>query len=336
MTGSARFDLTTIGNALVDVLAPTTEDYIAAQTASHDMQKGSMNLIEQPRALELYSAMSGATEMSGGSAGNTIAGFASFGGKGAYIGKVAMDKLGEVFSGDMKKMGVHFGTTPLPAGGTATGRCMILVTPDGQRTMNTFLGAAIEFGKADVDQDVVAQSKVTYLEGYLFDKEPAKEAYRFAAATAAAAGQRTSLTLSDSFCVGRHRDDFRDLVKNHTDILFANEDEIMSLYNAATFDDAVAAVRGLCEIAVLTRSEKGSVIVTADETVTIKAEPIAKLVDTTGAGDQYAAGFLYGFTQGMDLAACGRLGSMAAAEVISHMGPRPAVPYADFLKKIAA
>lgn len=333
---AAKFDLTTIGNALVDVLSLATEDYIAAQAASHGMQKGSMNLIEQPRALELYAAMSDRTEMSGGSAGNTIAGFASFGGKGAYIGKVAGDDLGRVFTGDMTKMGVHFATTPLPAGGTATGRCMILVTPDGQRTMNTFLGAAVEFNKNDVDESVIAQSQVTYLEGYLFDKDPAKEAYRFAAATARKAGRRASLTLSDSFCVDRHRDDFRDLVKNHTDILFANEAEIISLYQTADFDAAVAAVRGQCEIAVLTRSEKGSVIVTADKTVEVKAEPIAKLVDTTGAGDQYAAGFLYGFTQGMDLAACGRLGSMAAAEVIGHMGPRPAMSYADFLKKIAA
>lgn len=332
---TAQFDLTTIGNALVDVLATTTEEYIAAQAASHNMHKGSMNLIDQPRAVALYADMKDSTEMSGGSAGNTIAGFASFGGKGAYIGKVAMDNLGKVFADDMKKQGVHFSTTPL-AVGAATGRCMILVTPDGQRTMNTFLGAAVEFHKGDVDADIVANSKVTYLEGYLFDKEPAKEAYRYAAGIAEKAGKRVSLTLSDAFCVDRHREDFRDLVKNHTDILFANEAEITSLYNVADFDGAVAAVRGQCEIAVLTRSEKGSVIVTADRTVEVKAEPIAKLVDTTGAGDQYAAGFLYGFTQGMDLAACGRLGSLAAAEVISHMGPRPAMSYADFLKKIAA
>ncbi|MBU0858818.1 MAG: adenosine kinase [Alphaproteobacteria bacterium] len=334
MSNAPQFDLTTIGNALVDVLAPATEEFIESQ-AVHGMQKGGMTLIEEPRAVELYALMAPATEMSGGSAGNTIAGFASFGGKGAYIGKVAKDQLGDVFKHDMTAQGVHFDTTPL-AMGAATGRCLILVTPDGNRTMNTFLGAAVEFSKDDVDDETVAASAVTYLEGYLFDKDLAKQAYRYASQVAHEAGKRVSLTLSDSFCVDRHRADFVDLVKNHTDILFANEAEIMSLFEVQDFDAAVKAVQGQCEIAAITRSEKGSVIVTKDGVVEIKAEPVAKVVDTTGAGDQYAAGFLYGFTQGMDLAACGRLGSLAAAEVIGHMGPRPAVAYADFLKKIAA
>lgn len=331
---SHTFDLTTIGNALVDVLAQATDEFIDSQKV-HGMQRGGMTLIEQPRAVELYGMMGPGTEMSGGSAGNTIAGFASFGGKGAYIGKVAMDQLGQVFSHAMKAQGVHFDTTPL-AVGAATGRCLILVTPDGQRTMNTFLGAAVEFGRDDVNEETVAGSQVTYLEGYLFDKDKAKDAYRFAAKTAHDAQRRVSLTLSDSFCVERHRADFLDLVKNHTDILFANEAEIMSLYQVSDFDAAVNAIKGQCEIAALTRSEKGSVIVAGDKVIEVKAEPVAKVVDTTGAGDQYAAGFLYGFTQGMDMAACGRLGSMAAAEIIGHMGPRPAVVYADFLKKLAA
>lgn len=334
MKNTPRFDLTTIGNALVDVLAPATDEFIAGQ-AAFGMHKGGMTLIDEPRAVELYALMNPGTEMSGGSAGNTIAGFASFGGKGAYIGKVAKDQLGEVFKHDMIAQGVHFDTTPL-AVGPATGRCLILVTPDGNRTMNTYLGAAVEFSESDVDEEIVADSAVTYLEGYLFDRDLAKAAYRFASKVAHDAGRMVSLTLSDSFCVDRHRADFVDLVKGHTDILFANEDEIKSLFETEDFDAAVAAVRGQCKIAAITRSEKGSVIVTADEIIEVKAEPVSKVVDTTGAGDQYAAGFLYGFTQGMDLAACGRLGSLAAAEVIGHMGPRPGVSYADFLKKIAA
>lgn len=331
---NTKFDLTTIGNALVDVLAPATEEFIAGQ-AVHGMQKGGMTLIDEPRAVGLYALMNPGTEMSGGSAGNTIAGFASFGGKGAYIGKVADDQLGAVFKHDMIAQGVHFNTTPLVAG-AATGRCLILVTPDGNRTMNTYLGAAVEFCAADVDAATVASSAVTYLEGYLFDRDPAKDAYRHAAKIAREAGRMVSLTLSDSFCVDRHRADFLDLVQNHTDILFANEAEITALFETGDFDAAIAAIRGQCALAAITRSEKGSVIVTPDDIITIKAEPVAKIVDTTGAGDQYAAGFLYGFTQGMELTSCGRLGSLAAAEIIGHMGPRPAMNYADFLQKIAA
>lgn len=328
------YDLLTIGNALVDVLAPATDEFIEQQ-AVYGMLRGGMALINEPRAIDLYGMMGPATEMSGGSAGNTIAGFASFGGKGAYIGKVAADQLGEVFKHDLKAQGVYFGTTPL-AVGAPTGRCLILVTPDGQRTMNTFLGAAVELKSADIDEETVANAAVTYLEGYLFDKDHAKDAFRTASKLAHDAGNRVSLTLSDSFCVDRHRDDFRDLVANHVDILFANEAELISLYQTETFEQAVAAVKGHCEIAAVTRSEKGSVVIAGDKIVEVKAEPVAKVVDTTGAGDQYAAGFLYGFTQGMDLAQCGRLGSMAAAEIISHIGPRPAMAYAEFLKKLAA
>jgi sugar/nucleoside kinase (ribokinase family) len=330
-----KFDLLTIGNALVDVLTHATDEFIDEQAAAHGMQRGGMTLISEPRAVELYSLMGPGTEMSGGSAGNTIAGFASFGGRGAYIGKVAQDQLGEVFKHDLKAQGVYFGTTPL-AVGAPTGRCLILVTPDGQRTMNTFLGAAVELSPDDIDAETVADAAVTYLEGYLFDKDLAKEAFRTASKIAHDSGNRVSLTLSDSFCVGRHRADFLELVANHVDILFANDAELISLYETETFEQAVKAVKGHCEIAAVTRGEKGSVIIAGDQIVEVKAEPVAKVMDTTGAGDQYAAGFLYGFTQGMGLAQSGCLGSMAAAEVITHMGPRPAVAYADFLKKLAA
>ena len=328
------YDLVAIGNAMVDVLAHTTEEFIAEQDEKCGMKKGSMNLIDERRAVELYGEMDAGIEVSGGSAGNTMAGFASFGGKGAYIGKTANDQLGDVYRHDMKAMGVTMNTVPL-ALGAPTGRCLVLVTPDGQRTMNTFLGAGVELSEADIDENLIASAKVTYLEGYLFDPEQAKAAFKKAAQIAHDAGHRVSLSLSDSFCVDRHREDFLNLVENHVDILFANEDEIKSLYQVETFEEALEIVKGKCEIAALTRSEKGSVIVRGDEVVEV-AGVKADVVDTTGAGDQYAAGFLFGFTQGMDMATCGRLGTLAATEVISHMGPRPEVSYADFIEQAKA
>jgi sugar/nucleoside kinase (ribokinase family) len=294
-----------------------------------------MNLIDADRALQLYDAMGPATEMSGGSAGNTMAAYASFGGKGAYIGKVGTDQLGEVFRHDMRAMGVSHTTAPSQAG-TATGRCMILITPDGERTMNTFLGAATELYPDDIDAYVIEAAQVTYLEGYLFDKKPAKEAYFRASALAHNAGRKVSLTLSDSFCVDRHRDDFRELVENHVDILFANEDEIKSLYQVASFDEVIPVLKDKCEIVAITRSEKGSVIVRGDSITEVKAEPVSKVVDTTGAGDAYAAGFLFGYTEGLSMAQCGHLGSIAAAEVISHIGPRPQVQLSTLIPKRAA
>lgn len=327
-------DVVAIGNAMVDVLAEVPESFIEEQ-APNGMIKGSMNLIDERRAVELYAAMPPGTEMSGGSAGNTIAGFASFGGQGAYIGKTAKDQLGEVFRHDMKAMGVRYDTDPL-AIGAPTGRCLVLVTPDADRTMNTFLGAGTELSSVDIDEELISAAQVTYLEGYLFDPPQAKEAYYKASDIAHKAGQKVALTLSDPFCVDRHREDFKDLVKNHVDILFANEEEIISLYQVESFEEAMNEVMGHCDIVALTRSEKGSVILADFNMLEIKAEPVAKVVDTTGAGDQYAAGFLFGFTQGMDLETCGRLGSKAAAEVISHMGPRPAQKYADFLNTQAA
>lgn len=329
-----RIDLLAIGNAIVDVLAQTDEDFIARQNKSHGMEKGGMTLIDERRAVELYGEMPQGVESSGGSAGNTIAGFASFGGKGAYIGKVAQDALGTVFSDDLKAQGVVFNTQPL-AIGAPTARCLILVTPDGQRTMNTFLGAAVELSPIDIDEELVSSARITYLEGYLFDPPHAKQAFRVASELAHKAGRKVALSLSDPFCVNRHRADLQAFVENHVDILFANEDEAKALYETESFESAAFSLQGLCEIVVITRSEKGSVIIAGEKTIEIPPEKNVKVVDTTGAGDQYAAGFLYGYTQNMNLETCGRLGSLAAAEVISHMGPRPAVHYAELLKKAA-
>lgn len=331
----AQYGLVTIGNALVDVLSPSSEDFITAQATKHGMIRGAMNLIDEKRALGLYDEMGPATEMSGGSAGNTMACYASFGGKGAYIGKVGKDQLGEVFRHDMRAMGVSH-TTPTALTDIATGRCMILITPDGERTMNTFLGAATELYPDDVEAHVIEAAQVTYLEGYLFDKKPAMEAYFRASAIAHNAGRKVSLTLSDSFCVDRHRDAFRELVENHVDILFANEDEIKSLYQVSDFNDVIPVLKDKCEIVAITRSEKGSVIICGDSITEVKAEPVSKVVDTTGAGDAYAAGFLFGYTEGMGMAQCGQLGSIAAAEVISHIGPRPLTQLASLMPKAAA
>ena len=311
-------DVVGIGNALVDVIAHFDDTFLGAQ----DLVKGAMTLIDSDRAHGLYAAMGSGVEMSGGSAANTMTGIASFGGRVGYIGKVADDQLGEVFGHDLRAVGVTFENAPALIG-VSTGRCLIVVTPDAQRTMNTYLGVSSLLSPDDVDPDLVARGRVVYLEGYLFDRPQAKEAYFKAAAGAHAAGGRVSLTLSDSFCVDRHRDDFFRLVESAVDILFANEDELMALYQVADFDDALQAVRGHCEIAAITRGKAGSVVVTGDELHIIDAHPVDEVVDTTGAGDLYAAGFLYGFTHRLGLADCGRLGSLAAAEVISHVGARP-------------
>ncbi|HUC65858.1 MAG TPA: adenosine kinase [Stellaceae bacterium] len=315
---AAALDVVGIGNAIVDVIAQADDRFLERQ----GLRKGSMQLIDAARAEELYAAMGPALEMSGGSAGNTMAGIASLGGNGAYIGKVSEDELGRVFAHDMRAIGVRFDAAPL-RGGAPTARSLILVTPDAQRTMNTFLGACVELGPEDIPAELVAAAQVTYLEGYLFDPPRAKAAFQKAAELAHAAGRKVSLTLSDAFCVERYRAEFRALIEGHIDILFANETEITALYGTKDFDAALAAVRGHCEIAALTRSEKGSVILAAGATHRIAAAQVAKLVDTTGAGDLYASGFLFGLTHGRDLASCGRLGSLAAAEVIGHFGARP-------------
>ena len=324
----ARFDVVGIGNALVDVLSSEPDDFLAG----HGLVKGSMTLIDTDTAEALYGAMGAKTEMSGGSAANTLSGVASFGGRAAYIGRVRDDDLGSSFGHDLRSLGVHFSDRQA-TDGDPTGRCMIVVTPDAQRTMNTYLGASAALGTDDLDLDLVADAHITFLEGYLFDRPEAKEAFRVAADAAHAAGRQVALTLSDSFCVDRHRDDFLDLVAGGVDILFANADEITRLYGVTEFDDAVAAVRADCHLACITRSEEGSVVVTADEVISVAAEPVTDLVDTTGAGDLYAAGFLYGYTQGRPLAECGRLGSVAAAAVIGHLGPRPGLSRAQLVHR---
>ena len=314
---NAKFDVTGIGNAIVDVLAQADD----ALLEKHGLPKGAMNLIDAPTADRLYSVMGPGIEASGGSAANTIAGIAALGGRTAYIGKVAQDQLGDVFTHDLRAVGVTYDTSRL-VGGLPTARSLIFVTPDAQRTMQTFLGATSQLGPEDVNMDYITASKVVYLEGYLWDQPRAKEAMRNAAIAAQKAGVKVAFTLSDSFCVGRYRAEFLDLVEKHVDILFANEHEILSLYEVDNFDDALQKVRGQTEIAALTRSEKGSVVVKGNEVHVIDAVPGVKVVDTTGAGDAYAAGFLYAYTQGWDLAKAGRLGGAMAAEVISHYGPR--------------
>jgi sugar/nucleoside kinase (ribokinase family) len=270
-------------------------------------------------------------EISGDSAANTMVGMASFGGRAHYVGKIRDDQLGEVFGHDLRSTGVGY-DTPAATMGPATGRCLILVTPDAQRTMGTFLGASARLGPADIDPRLIARAKVLYLEGYLFDPPEAQEAFRAAAAIAHAAGRKVALTLSDPFCVDRHRAAFLDLVAGHVDILFANEAEIRSLYQVADFDAALQQVCGHCEVAALTRGPRGSIVIAGEGVHVIDAEPVKDLVDTTGAGDLYAAGFLFGWSRGLDLATCGRLGSLAAAEIISHIGARPLVPLAGLAR----
>jgi sugar/nucleoside kinase (ribokinase family) len=316
----AGIDVLGIGNAIVDVFAQVGDDFLNTRK----LTKGMMRLIEEAEAHELYGEMGPALQVSGGSAANTIAGVASFGGKAAYFGKVKADQLGEIFSHDLKAQGVRFETRPALDGPT-TARSLILVTPDGERTMNTFLGASNHLAPSDVNAEIVTDARITYMEGYLWDRPSAREAFKLAAGLAHAAGRQTALTLSDSFCVERHRDSFLELIRGGIDILFANEKEITWLYQVRDFDDALQAVRNDCEIAALTRSEAGCVIVRGEEVHVVPAHPVAKVVDATGAGDLFASGFLFGYTQGRALADCGRLGALAAAEVISHVGARPEV-----------
>ncbi len=322
------YDLVGIGNALVDVVAHVGDDFIA----EHQLDKGAMTLVDSQRADFLYGKLPPAVEVSGGSCGNTMAGFVMLGGSGAYIGRVRDDHFGRVFRHDLDAIGVQFSNEPA-TDGPPTGRCLVLVTADAHRTMCTDLGAASLLGVPDLNGGVIQSSKVTYMEGYLFDRPDAQRAFVRAAEFAHDSGHKVAITLSDPFCVDRHRDAFRDLVAEHTDILFANEDEILSLYEAERFDDALQALHtlGHVDIACLTRSEKGSVIVHDGEVHVIDAEPVAQIVDTTGAGDLYAAGFLYGYTNGFDLGLCGRIAAICAAEIISHNGARPEQDLADLV-----
>src|SRR5689334_6872597 len=318
---SPRYDVLGIGNAIVDVIARAEDDFLVAQ----GMHKGGMALIDEARAAAIYDAMGPATESSGGSAANTIVGVASFGGHAAFIGKVKDDELGRAFAHDIRAARVAFTTAPAK-NGASTARCYIMVTPDGERTMNTFLGAAQDLKPADIDEAQVASAAVTYLEGYLWDPPLAKEAFVKAAGIAHKAGRRVALTLSDAFCVDRYRAEFLDLIrKGLVDIVFANERELHSLYETSDFDTAVRALRGEAKLAVVTRSEKGCVVVSREVVDAVPAEPVTQVADVTGAGDLFAAGFLAGLARGKDHRTSARLGGIAAAEVIQHIGARPAV-----------
>jgi sugar/nucleoside kinase (ribokinase family) len=325
---AAGLDVLGIGNAIVDVLASADEAFLQAQ----NLPKGAMNLIDAERADALYAAMGPGVECSGGSAANTIAGIASLGGRAGYVGKVRDDLLGRVFSHDIRALGVEFKTAPATSG-AATARCLILVTSDAQRTMQTYLGACVGLTPADIDPDQVASAEVTYLEGYLWDPPQAKEAFRKAVKIAHERGRKIALSLSDPFCVDRHRSEFRDLVDNHVDILFANEHEIVSLYQAKDFDDALLQLRGGARICALTRSAQGSVVVQGDAVHVVDAAPVDRIVDTTGAGDLYAAGFLHALTRGQGLKQCARIGGIAAAEVIAHVGARPQVSLRELISQ---
>jgi sugar/nucleoside kinase (ribokinase family) len=322
---SGTYDVVGVGNAIVDVIANVDDDFLI----EHDLKKGSMTLIDTDRAKALYEDMPPGIETSGGSAANTLAGVASFGARAAFIGKVRDDQLGEVFRHDIRATGVDY-LTPLAPSGPPTARCLIQVTPDAQRTMNTYLGIAALLEPSDIDVEMVASAKIVYCEGYLWDVDIAKEAIRLAMDIAREAGNKVALTLSDSFCVERHRDEWLDLIADRVDILFANESEIHALYGG-DFSDCAKQVAKCTDIACLTRSAKGSTIVTADGSVDVEAFDLDKRVDTTGAGDLYAAGFLYGYTNGRTLPQCGELGSLAAAEVISHIGARSEVALGSLL-----
>ena len=325
---SAKYDVLGIGNAIFDVLVQTDESFLG----THGMTKGGMALIDEARAVSIYRDMGPAVEMSGGSAANTIVGIASFGARAAYVGKIRDDQIGGLYAHDIRAAGVAFETRPAPQG-PATGCSYILVTPDGERTMNTFLGAAQDLKPSDIDEAKVASAAIVYLEGYLWDPPQAKEAFVKAAAIAHKAGRRVALTLSDAFCVDRYRAEFLALIRKGTvDIVFANEHELHSLYETADFDTAVKALRGDAKLAVITRSEKGCVVVTRKTVEPVQAMPIDRVVDVTGAGDLFAAGFLVGLARGKDHRTAARLGALAAAEVIQHIGARPAVS----LKALAA
>ena len=322
---SVSTDVLGIGNAIVDVIARTEDDFLVR----HQMNKGSMTLIDEPRAEAIYASMGPAIEISGGSAANTIAGIASFGARGAFVGKVKDDTLGKAFSQNIRATGVTF-TTPLATDGPSTARCYVLVTPDGERTMNTYLGAAQNLSPADLDEKQIAAAGIIYLEGYLWDPPKAKDAFRKAAEIAHRAERNVALTLSDSFCVDRYRDEFLNLMRTGAvDLVFANESELHSLYQTADFDSALAAVRDDVKLAVVTRSEKGCVVVSRAANEAVRAAPIDKFVDATGAGDLFAAGFMVGLARGKDHRTAAQLGALAAAEVIQHLGARPETSLKD-------
>jgi len=323
-----RFDVVAVGNAIIDILHPVSDAFLT----DNGIAKGAMTLIDEARADELTAKFDGAVAAAGGSAANTMTGIASLGGSAGYIGKVAEDQLGRDFTAAFRGAGVVFETPPR-AGQPGTARSLIAVTPDGQRSMNTYLGASTLLNSADINQDFIQSGAVIFLEGYLFDRDEAKSAFVRAAEYAAAADRKVALTLSDVFCVERHRASFRHLVAGHIDILFANEHELLSLFETENLTDAIGAARSVCPIVAVTRSAEGSRIAANSETIDIPAYPVTKVVDSTGAGDLYAAGFLYGLARNRPMRECGALGSLAAAEVISHMGPRPETSLKDLAAK---
>ena len=326
---SAPLDVVGVGNALVDVLSLESEDFLV----QHELTKGAMTLVDAERAEALYAAMGPAVEMSGGSAANTLAGLASLGGRAGFIGRVHDDELGRVFDHDIHAAGVAFPGSPAPVG-QPTGRCLIVVTPDGERTMNTLLGAAAELDGGDVDEAFVAGARITYLEGYLFDQEAAGEAFRKAAAAAHAADRLVALTLSDSFCVERYLEPFRQLVSSEIDVLFGNADELRLLYETDDLEDALARAERHCDVVAVTRGAHGALVSAGGRRAAVPAEPVDRVVDTTGAGDLFAAGFLFGMTRGLEVEACGRLGALCSAEVISHVGARPASSLAEVASSV--
>jgi sugar/nucleoside kinase (ribokinase family) len=323
------YDVCGIGNAIVDVLSFTEDAFLK----EHSLAKGGMMLIDEARAEELYGFMESAAECSGGSVANSVAAIASLGGTPAFIGKVKSDQLGEIFRHDMRGVGVHFDTNPATSG-AATARCLIFVTPDAQRTMNTYLGACTDVRVEDVNDALIAKSQVLYIEGYLWDQPHAKEAIRKAVDAAKKKGRKVALTLSDTFCVERHRADFFELIRRSVDILFANENEIKSLFEEETYETASWQAKGLCPIVVVTRGEKGAVVLLKDATIQVDAETIAEVMDTTGAGDLFAAGFLYGYTQGRGLMGCARLGNACAAHIIQQLGARSMKPLREVVEGI--
>lgn len=325
-----RFDVLGIGNAIVDVIAQADDDFLVRE----GLAKGSMRLIDAAEAVRLYDHMGPARVISGGCAGNTATGVASFGGRAAFIGKVAEDELGGLFRHDIRAVGVHFDTPALSTGAAPTARSMILVTPDGERTMNTYLGACSHLTPDDIDPEIVRAAGITYLEGYLWDPPAAKEAFRVAARIAHEAGRQVALTLSDSFCVDRFRAEFLELIRSGTvDLVFANAAEVHALYQTADFDTALAALREDARMAAVTLSEAGSLVVTAAATVAVPAHPVETVFDTTGAGDLYAAGFMFGLARGYEPAMCAEFGGLAAAEIIGHLGARPETNLADLARQ---
>lgn len=319
MNAFSRFDVVAIGNAIVDVLANMDDDFLAR----HNMPKGVMTLIDAPLAEQLYGHLSkNSIECSGGSAANTAVGIAAMGGKPAFIGKVAADKLGEIFRQDITKSGVHF-TTPCLQNEKPTARCMVIVSPDAQRTMNTYLGACAKLSRKDIDEELIRQTKIVYMEGYLWDRDEAKDALSYAVELAHKHKRKVSLSLSDPFCVNRHRESFLELIKRGVDIVFCNEDEILALFNTADVEEAFEKSKSLCDVVVITRGARGAVAITGDKRYEIPAEPINRVIDTTGAGDLFAAGFLTGYAAERSILECLQMGALAAAEIISHYGARP-------------